>query len=1085
MRPEHGPTIETTSFREQAPEMNLKGGYLLVSPANVLSARFDVAPWPPAAELPDGTEHRCPIDIIVPVHRGLTQTRRCLDSVLADRERPDGAVIVIDDNSPEPALSAWLDGLARAGRITLHRNSENLGFVASVNRGMARAAGRDVVLLNSDTEVPSGWLRRLAAHAVRHPRIASVSPFSNNATICSWPGGLGGPLPDGFDLEAVDRAAQTANPARAIDLPTTVGFCMFIARAALDDIGDFDHAAFGLGYGEENDFCLRASARGWRHLLACDVFVYHEGAVSFGAAMESRAAKGMATLTARYPNYLALISSHVRANAAAPARFALTAALLRQSGRPVILMVTHGAGGGVQRHLDDLTRRLPGRAGVLLLSPSACGVTLSAPGLDDHPMLEFAAEQVSDLLHWLKAAGVSRVHIHHLAQMRINVRDLIHRLGVPFDMTIHDYYVICPQLTLLRQPDGLYCEEPGPAACNACIETRPAWGAREILSWRRRLNWLCLDADRVICPSQDVLDRLARHGLARNALVVPHEAREEAPWPIQIPPPAPVPTRLRVAILGTLAEHKGVMVVAALAKSTPSLEIRLIGDVECDFPAEVRDFIKIGGAYAEAALPGLIDEANPHVIWFPIPWPQPYSHTLTAAIESGLPIIATDIGAFPERLRGRPLTWLVSPFASLADWRMAFDEVNNALATSPPPHAQTLRPGAADFYEEDYLGLPPRAWHRNDGQRRFRPRIAVVPERLNGDVLSPCAYIRLLLPLYHPDIGGDCDVVIADTATIAQEEADIIVTQRHATPDLATAQELTARARATGAMLVYDIDDDLLNIPGNHPDAALLRSKEAPVLHLLQYADAVWTSTAELATRLQVTRTQPLVVPNGLDERLWIAAPRPAAPMRDLVRILIMGTATHDADYALIEPALVGLKAVFGDRVTIDVLGFTSQGRLANGITRLQVPEQASLSYPRFVHWLTNRGGWDVGLAPLLDTQFNAAKSTIKTLDYAALGLAVLASDGPVYRGSIAHGVEGELVANDQTAWLAALSDMVQRPERRRQMGAAAFARFQREGTLISQAETRRRALLKALPTFWAAGRAGIVPKAPQDGTEM
>jgi hypothetical protein len=360
----------------------------------------------------------------------------------------------------------------------------------------------------------------------------------------------------------------------------------------------------------------------------------------------------------------------------------------------------------------------------------------------------------------------------------------------------------------------------------------------------------------------------------------------------------------------------------------------------------------------------------------------------------------------------------------------------------------------------------------------------VVPERLNGDVLSPCAYIRLLLPLDHPDIGGDCDVVIADTTTIAQEEADIIVTQRHATPDLATAQALTARARATGAMLVYDIDDDLLNVPGNHP-AALLRSQEAPVLHLLQYADVVWTSTAELATRLNVTRIPPLVVPNGLDERLWIGAARPASPMRDLVRILIMGTATHDADYALIEPALVGLKAVFGDRVTIDVLGFTSQARLANGITRLRVPEQASLSYPRFVHWLTSRGGWDVGLAPLLDTQFNAAKSTIKTLDYAALGLAVLASDGPVYRGSIADGAGGELVANDQAAWLAALSDMVQRPERRRQMGAAAFARFQREGTLTSQAETRRRVLLKALPTFWAAVRAGIAPRAPQDGTEM
>ena len=294
---------------------------------------------------------------------------------------------MIDDSSPEPALSAWLDGLARAGRITLHRNSENLGFVASVNRGDGAGRGRDVVLLNSDTEVPSGWLRRLCGRRCGTPHAYFPVFKQRNDLLLAWRPRW--PAAGGFHLEALDRAAQTANPGRAIGLPTTVGFCMFIARAALDDNGDFDHDGFGAGYGEEN-VCLRASARGWRHLLACDVFVYHEGAVSFGAAQEARMAKAMATLTARYPNYLALIASHVRANAAAPARFALTAALLRQSGRPVILMVTHGAGGGVRRHLDDLVQRLAGRAESCCCHRRCTGWTVT-PGLADHPILELAA----------------------------------------------------------------------------------------------------------------------------------------------------------------------------------------------------------------------------------------------------------------------------------------------------------------------------------------------------------------------------------------------------------------------------------------------------------------------------------------------------------------------------------------------------------------------------------------------------------------------------------------------------------------------------------------------------------------------
>ena len=58
---------------------------------------------------------------------------------------------------------------------------------------------------------------------------------------------------------------------------------MYIRRAALTEVGYFDAERFGLGYGEENDFCLRATALGWHHHIACDTFVYHTGSVSFGA----------------------------------------------------------------------------------------------------------------------------------------------------------------------------------------------------------------------------------------------------------------------------------------------------------------------------------------------------------------------------------------------------------------------------------------------------------------------------------------------------------------------------------------------------------------------------------------------------------------------------------------------------------------------------------------------------------------------------------------------------------------------------------------------------------------------------------
>ena len=327
---------------------------------------------PANAELPS-PPHNVAIDVIIPAYRGLAQTQRCIRSVLADPDRPTGRVIVVDDRSPEPKLSAWLDRLDAKGRIELVRNRRNLGFVASANIGIGTAGNHDVVLLNSDTEVPPGWLTRLAGHAYASPRVASVSPFSNNATICGYPRIEAGPPAFGLGTAELDAACRAANGGRSVEVPTTVGFCMYIRRAALADVGLFDTAAFGRGYGEENDFCLRAGARGWRHLLACDTFVYHEGGVSFGAGASAAASHAQDVLAERYPHYTRLVAQHVKLDAAGPFRIAVTMQLFRRSGLPTILMLTHDMGGGVRRHIGELVTRTSGKANCLLLESTARG----------------------------------------------------------------------------------------------------------------------------------------------------------------------------------------------------------------------------------------------------------------------------------------------------------------------------------------------------------------------------------------------------------------------------------------------------------------------------------------------------------------------------------------------------------------------------------------------------------------------------------------------------------------------------------------------------------------------------------------
>src|SRR6201999_379718 len=102
-------------------------------------------------------------------------------------------------------------------------------------------------------------------------------------------------------------------------------------------------------------------------------------------------------------------------------------------------------------------------------------------------------------------------------------------------------------------------------------------------------------------------------------------------------------------------------------------------------------------------------------------------------------------------------------------------------------------------------------------------------------------------PFDHPQIAGDLDVRVVDIDAMFDREADIIVTQRYAIPDLATADKLASYARRTGATIVYDLDDDLLHIPPNHPDARTLQPRSQVVRRMLDIADTVWVSTQGLA----------------------------------------------------------------------------------------------------------------------------------------------------------------------------------------------------------------------------------------------
>lgn len=262
----------------------------------------------------DGTRNIHPhrVVVIVPVYRNLEVTRNCLESLMASDLPEHAAIIVIDDNSPEEAVSAYCQELTERFSIQLVVNDENLGFVGTVNRGFTLDTDADVILLNSDTVVSNDWVQRLQACAYREDNIGTVTPFSNNGTICSYPVFLiPNSIPNQWNARELDRAFQSGNSESHCEIPTAVGFCMYIKRSCLNATGAFDAEAFGQGYGEECDFSLRASAKGWKHVIAADIFVYHEGAASFASESTERKRSADTIMDRLHPSYHTLIGDFI------------------------------------------------------------------------------------------------------------------------------------------------------------------------------------------------------------------------------------------------------------------------------------------------------------------------------------------------------------------------------------------------------------------------------------------------------------------------------------------------------------------------------------------------------------------------------------------------------------------------------------------------------------------------------------------------------------------------------------------------------------------------------------------------------
>lgn len=372
---------------------------------------------------------------------------------------------------------------------------------------------------------------------------------------------------------------------------------------------------------------------------------------------------------------------------------------------PRVLMISHGIGGGVERHVHELAEVLQGRAHVLLLEPVSGRrmLRVSVPNLvapagegQPAPVLRLAYRWPKDAqVFWQLLGGlrISRVHIHHVQGFAHEFWPQLQQQGFVYDLTLHDHSIFTGHASLVNSK-GVF---------------DPAWVAQGLASlpqgklhFALSLQGLAVGAQRVFVPSAQLLQTV--HTLLPNLaqkICLLHRAHPDAesvkaypqPYLRTLAPQEP----LRVLCLGMLSIEKGAGVLAQVAQSAHAaaapLDFTLLGSCHVPLPAAVKRL----GSYADTQVQALIAQIDPHLVWLPAQCPETWSYTLSCAFKAGLPVLTSAIGVFPERLQGRPLSWQCAHRADAQHWLQALLKIRQLHVSGLPVEFWSWLPPPA-FY---------------------------------------------------------------------------------------------------------------------------------------------------------------------------------------------------------------------------------------------------------------------------------------------------------------------------------------------------------------------------------------------------
>jgi len=990
----------------------------------------------------DRPRRAAPLDIVVPIYNNSARFRDCLHSLL-DTLTGGDEVWLIDDASTDPDIAEIMTEFRQQWPAThTIRNPENRGFVGTSNLAFSLTR-RDLVLLNSDTEVTDGWLEFLQACLNRNPRAGIVCPLSDRATILSV---LPNSEPSGYARIASQAARSTSGD---IPIPTAVGFCMLMRREMVDQIGGFS-LVFAPGYGEENDLSMRALIAGWDILVADQACVFHHSGGSFGTERSNQLqASHQAILDRIWPEYGPLVQSWWRDN---PLRAKTEQLAHKDGGRESVVHVLHRQYhvGGTERVARTLIRALGNRySQTLLYAGETAGAWCDFEWRSDEPCRELMlnsrwirprvriAGHGADLAclqgeralaRVIQGSGTRLVHFHHMLQWDSLLLPAVARaLGCSVVISVHDFWFNCPVYNQLEHSNGQPCGRSHAHADDRCKSCLKGWGLgsanssaspdRYIESRYELIREMLENADAVLVPSQFIRDRLQKAYPG-----IPADTIRVEPQGVALPESPAKPGDKEQRVLGYFGgDHplKGANLVLHLARSLQDSGIvfRIFGRTRGFDPSAIPSNVELKGFYNPDDVGKAMDSVD--LALLPSHFEESYSMIASECWAHGVPVLSSNRGAMAERVIDGVNGWLVTDM-SPASWLQALNQaldgdsiercrkrLRGFEVTSIGQSAQ-----AHQHLYQNLLNRPPRPPTDNTPTEpaplfnkkltafRAGPVGLVKPAGVHclGIVRDHwgTAKYRVQFPLEDLARAGSCDSsqfhVVRDAGfnvdpALQRAGSGHIVVQPYLSDEGLKVMELLHRETDFDITLV--VDDLWTDLPLDNPLRAKLPDDTPGRLrYAASLSDALVLTSEEQQLRLGAQHDNTHVINNTLPPWIWGSLFSQPHEHRKRLRIGWSGAPQHAADLAFLDQVM---------KDTADLADWVFLGICPENLRPLATEIHAMVPFDQYPRALAGLQ-LDLAIAPLTIHAFNRCKSHLKVLEYGILGIPVIACDLEPYQ---------------------------------------------------------------------------------------